>query len=333
MATPLLLKLHDYLQRKGKLFPQKMTRSLDNTDKKIKPDVIVCGFGRVGQIVCQMLDAKDIPYVAIDLDVNAVMMGREQGFNVVYGDATNQDVLREFGLQPRKVKSTVVALDNATTARKSILTIKSIAPRVKIFARARNLADSKMFVSEGVDVAMPETIESSFFIGYSVLEHIGVLDSDIEDLLHDMRQDDYDPDGDVEHAGGIPAYIDDRLAEFGGGTIEGGAIDGDLEVSGDVSVEGDVTAQAVYANVVSGLVDAVGSADAVPLGQMEKYVAQEIANFEGGVDFITDETLKLENGVLSVNTASEVEADNTLPITSAAVNTTVGNIEVLLKTI
>ena len=191
MATPLLLRLHDYLQRKGKLFPQKMTRSLDKTDKKIKPDVIVCGFGRVGQIVCQMLDAKDIPYVAIDLDVNAVMMGREQGFNVVYGDATNQDVLREFGLQPRKVKSTVVALDNATTARKSILTIKSIAPRVKIFARARNLADSKMFVSEGVDVAMPETIESSFFIGYSVLEHIGVLDSDIEDLLNDMRQDNY----------------------------------------------------------------------------------------------------------------------------------------------
>ena len=191
MATPLLLRLHDYLQRKGKLFLQKMTRSLDKTDKKIKPDVIVCGFGRVGQIVCQMLDAKDIPYVAIDLDVNAVMMGREQGFNVVYGDATNQDVLREFGLQPRKVKSTVVALDNATTARKSILTIKSIAPRVKIFARARNLADSKMFISEGVDVAMPETIESSFFIGYSVLEHIGVLDSDIEDLLNDMRQDDY----------------------------------------------------------------------------------------------------------------------------------------------
>jgi voltage-gated potassium channel Kch len=191
MITPLLLWGHDYLQRKGKLLPQKMTRSLDKTEQQIKPDVIVCGFGRVGQIVCQMLDAKDIPYVAIDLDVNAVMMGREQGFNVVYGDATNQDVLREFGLQPRKVKSAVVALDNATTARKSILTIKSIAPRIRIFARARNLADSKMFLSEGVDVAMPETIESSFFIGYSVLEHVGVLDSDIEELLHDMRQNDY----------------------------------------------------------------------------------------------------------------------------------------------
>lgn len=43
--------------------------------------------------------------------------------------------------------------------------------------------------------------------------------------------------------------------------------------------------------------------------------------------------LKVEKGVLSVNTTDVVEANNQLPITSAAVHTTVGNIEVLLKTI
>lgn len=53
----------------------------------------------------------------------------------------------------------------------------------------------------------------------------------------------------------------------------------------------------------------------------------------GGTSFTTDETLTLENGVLSVNTADSVEQDNTLPITSAAVHTTVGNIEILLSTI
>lgn len=52
-----------------------------------------------------------------------------------------------------------------------------------------------------------------------------------------------------------------------------------------------------------------------------------------GVTFETDETLTLEDGVLGVNTAKTVEQDNTLPITSAAVYTTVGNIEVLLGTI
>ena len=53
----------------------------------------------------------------------------------------------------------------------------------------------------------------------------------------------------------------------------------------------------------------------------------------GGVDFQTDNTLKLENGILSVNTTNEMEQDNTLPITSAGVYATVGNIEALLKTI
>lgn len=48
----------------------------------------------------------------------------------------------------------------------------------------------------------------------------------------------------------------------------------------------------------------------------------------------TDDTLKVSaEGVLSVNTADAPEADNTRPITAAAVHTTVGNIEVLLATI
>ena len=53
----------------------------------------------------------------------------------------------------------------------------------------------------------------------------------------------------------------------------------------------------------------------------------------GNVDFKTDETLTLKNGILSVNTTNNMEQDNTLPITSAGVFAAVGNIEALLKTI
>jgi hypothetical protein len=54
---------------------------------------------------------------------------------------------------------------------------------------------------------------------------------------------------------------------------------------------------------------------------------------EGGTTFETNETLTLKNGILSVNTTDQMEQDNTLPITSAGVYATVGNIEALLKTI
>lgn len=64
------------------------------------------------------------------------------------------------------------------------------------------------------------------------------------------------------------------------------------------------------------------------------YKLEEIsAGSSGGVNFDVDGTLKLENGILSVNTTNDIEQDNTLPITSAGVYDIVGNIETLLKTI
>ena len=53
----------------------------------------------------------------------------------------------------------------------------------------------------------------------------------------------------------------------------------------------------------------------------------------GGMNYIIGDGLKLEGRTLSVDTATEVQQDNTKPITSAAVYTTVGNIEALLETI
>jgi hypothetical protein len=63
---------------------------------------------------------------------------------------------------------------------------------------------------------------------------------------------------------------------------------------------------------------------------LNKYIEQ---GGGGGISFTTDESLTLKDGVLSVNVEDAAETDNTLPISSAAVATAVGDIEVLLKTI
>ena len=62
-------------------------------------------------------------------------------------------------------------------------------------------------------------------------------------------------------------------------------------------------------------------------------LCRKIESADAGVSFEVDETLTLKDGILSVNTADVVEADNTLPVTSAAVQVTVGNIDALLQTI
>lgn len=70
------------------------------------------------------------------------------------------------------------------------------------------------------------------------------------------------------------------------------------------------------------------------LTEEEKAQARKNIGADVGVNFTTDETLSLsEDGVLSVNTANDVEQDNTLPVTSAAVFAEVGNINALLGTI
>lgn len=53
----------------------------------------------------------------------------------------------------------------------------------------------------------------------------------------------------------------------------------------------------------------------------------------GSTTFEVDETLSLVDGVLSINTTDVIEEGNKLPVTSAAVQASIGNIDALLQTI
>ena len=79
-------------------------------------------------------------------------------------------------------------------------------------------------------------------------------------------------------------------------------------------------------NAAGHLVYTIENGQEIDLGRV-------VGDGQGGTSFDTDATLTLKNGTLSVNTVKEVEKDNSLPVTSGAVYTVVGNINVLLETI
>jgi len=191
MTTPILLAIYDFLRRRGWIFAAYRPRSLDRSGLETAPAIMVLGFGRVGQIVAKLMEQNGVSYVAIDMDVNAIVRGRERGYNVVFGNCKNADVLRNFGLHPRKTSAVIVALDNAETAKDALLTVKSIAPRVKIFARARNLADCKTLRKYGACNALPETIETAAVLGCRALRHMGMPDTKIHSVLNELRENDY----------------------------------------------------------------------------------------------------------------------------------------------
>ncbi len=192
MTTPILVSVYQKIRKSGKAFKNIKDKKLNKKEQMQKnPDVVICGFGRVGQIVANMLRVQKIPYVAIDLSVDAVLAGQQAGLNVVYGDTSNPEILKTMGLSPGKTRAVVVALDNAWVAKSTIRAVFSIQKRAKIFSRARTLEESKMLMNEGVKTALPETIESSFILGQDVLTSIGIKDSVIENMLNDFRESHY----------------------------------------------------------------------------------------------------------------------------------------------
>lgn len=71
-------------------------------------------------------------------------------------------------------------------------------------------------------------------------------------------------------------------------------------------------------------------AEVIDDGILEAELLAEVIQTNGKIVQIGN-GLKLENNVLSVDTADKVEQDNTRPISAAAVHTEIGNIEVLLS--
>ena len=190
IMTPILLAIYDRLYKSGKLISGGRAKKV-NFDVTQKPEVIICGFGRVGLTIAKMMESQNIPYAAIDMNVDAVVRGRNDGYNVFYGDTAKVGVLTEIGLAPKKTRAVVIALDNAHIAKSTVRTIKQVAKNVRIFARARTLDEAKILQKEGAKLALPETIESSFMLGEQVLLDLGIDCDRIDVLMTRLRGDNY----------------------------------------------------------------------------------------------------------------------------------------------
>ena len=156
------------------------------------PEVIICGFGRMGQIIAQMLEAENIPYVAIDGNVDEVVMARESGYNVIYGESRKKAILLAAGFRPRKTRAVVIALNDENVASDIVHTVQEMASNMKIFARTHSLKTSTELLKLGVKSATPEIIESSFIVGANVMAGLGLSKAKISALMDGLRENNYE---------------------------------------------------------------------------------------------------------------------------------------------
>jgi len=104
------------------------------TINKLENHIIVCGAGRVGSHVAEILRAERVPYVLIDMNEELIIHMQEEGHLAMIGDATQDEVLLAAGMG--KAQGVVCALSEDAYNVFIALTARAFSPNMKIVARA-----------------------------------------------------------------------------------------------------------------------------------------------------------------------------------------------------
>lgn len=148
---------------------------------------IVVGYGRVGQVVCSMLDRHGFRYIAVDTDAAALPGHRRSGRDVYYGDATNPEFLKSCGLM--HARAVVVTVAAEVVIDEIVRQVRTLRTDVIIVSRARDAAHACHLYSIGVTDAVPETIEASLQLSEATLIGLGLATGLVIASVHEKRDE------------------------------------------------------------------------------------------------------------------------------------------------
>ncbi len=164
-VSPLLLMLGDRVERTRKA--REPVRSFDDLPSEAS-EVVIAGFGRVGQIVGRLLLARGIPFTALDVDAGQVEAVRKFDFRVFYGDAAHLDLLH--AAQVGQAKVFVLAIDDVEASLRTAELVRKHFPQVQVVARARNRFHAGRLMGLGIERQIRESLPSSLEMARWTLE-------------------------------------------------------------------------------------------------------------------------------------------------------------------
>jgi CPA2 family monovalent cation:H+ antiporter-2 len=149
--------------------------------------VIIAGYGRVGQLVADMLTRHKVPYIAVDSDPKIAAAQRRAGQPVYFGDCSAPDFLRACGLET--ARALVVTLNSSRATERAVAAAREIRPDITIVARARDARHAAALYELGVYDAVPENFEASLQLSEAVLVDIGVPMGLVIASIHERRDE------------------------------------------------------------------------------------------------------------------------------------------------
>jgi CPA2 family monovalent cation:H+ antiporter-2 len=186
LATPLLAELaRPIAQRLKNLDHQEQALDVDGAE--FEHHVVIGGFGRVGQTIARLLQAENIPFVALDANATVVAEHRRHGLHVYFGDASRRELLERAGV--RHARACIVTLDAPGAAERMVAAVRELNPELPAFARAKDPVHAANLVARGAVEVIPEAVEASLQLGARVLEELGVPEEAVAQRLEQARDE------------------------------------------------------------------------------------------------------------------------------------------------
>jgi CPA2 family monovalent cation:H+ antiporter-2 len=148
--------------------------------------VIIVGFGRVGQLIGEMLSVHKIPFLAIDTNAANVKSWRRDGIDIYWGNATRPEFLLRCGLAT--TRALIVTIDAPAASEEIVKAARSLRADLTIVARARDAEHAAELYEIGVTDAVPETIEASLQLSEAVLVDLGIAMGHVIASIHAKRE-------------------------------------------------------------------------------------------------------------------------------------------------
>jgi voltage-gated potassium channel len=124
-------------------------KKMRNIIEKMDQHYIVCGFGRMGEKVCESLEKRNISFVVIDQQRTKIDICNERGWPNICGDVTDDDVLHKAKVS--NASGMAIALDEDSSNVFVCLSARILNPEIQIIARASSEAGSKKMRRAGAD--------------------------------------------------------------------------------------------------------------------------------------------------------------------------------------
>ncbi|AOG01956.1 trkA-N domain protein [Blastomonas sp. RAC04] len=183
--TPLLAKLGHTMARHLEMRASDAA-PIDQSD--IANDrTVIFGYGRVGEIIADMLKQHQQPYVAVESNVDVVMDARRSGVPIVFGDVARPELLDRLRLG--HARALILTMDDPVLAVQIVRRVHGWVPDLTIIARARDTEHAAELYRAGATLAVPEALESSLQLSEALLVDLGIAMGHVIASIHEKRDE------------------------------------------------------------------------------------------------------------------------------------------------